>query len=195
MSPEAPSAWMIYIGTEDADGLSQRVQAAGGTVIAPPMTVGNQGRMAVFADPSGAIISAWQPLDMAGFGSGVPNAFSWAELNSRGLSGALPFYTKVFGWDPHQSQMGEKVPPYTEFHLGEASIAGGMEMNPMVPPAVPSYWMAYFGVENVDDTFKKALAAGATEMVSPQDFPGGRFAIVADPQGAAFGLLRLTPQS
>jgi predicted enzyme related to lactoylglutathione lyase len=65
-----------------------------------------------------------------------------------------------------------------------------MEMNPMVPPQVPSYWMAYFLVDDVEASFRKSLDAGAAEMVSPVEFPGGRFAIVADPQGAVFGLLK-----
>ena len=65
MMPEAPTAWSIYVGKPDADELAKTLQAAGGTVIVPPMTVGDQGRMAVFQDPSGAFILAWQPISMA----------------------------------------------------------------------------------------------------------------------------------
>jgi hypothetical protein len=85
--------------------------------------------------------------------------------------------------------MGEGQGDYTEFQLGGESIAGGMDMNPMVPNEVPSYWTVYFGAADVDKSFSKAIGLGAKEMVSPQDFPGGRFAIVSDPQGAMFGLL------
>jgi len=63
-------------------------------------------------------------------------------------------------------------------------------MNHMVPAQVPSYWLVYFAVEDVDASFKKAIAAGAREMLAPMDFPGGRFAILGDPQGASFGLLK-----
>jgi hypothetical protein len=87
--------------------------------------------------------------------------------------------------------MGEGAPPYTEFGLGGPSFAGGMEMNPMVPAQVPSYWMIYFLTEDVDRSFRTAIDAGAREMLAPADFPGGRFAIVGDPQGAAFGLLKM----
>ena len=85
MMADAPSAWSVYIGTDDATELTARVQAAGGMVVAPPMQVGDAGRMAVFADPSGAVIGAWQPGAMPGFVSGTPNGFTWAELN-RGAS-------------------------------------------------------------------------------------------------------------
>jgi predicted enzyme related to lactoylglutathione lyase len=65
-----------------------------------------------------------------------------------------------------------------------------MEMSPMAPAGMPSYWMIYFDVTDVDDAFRRAIDAGATEMVAPGEFPGGRFAIVSDPQGAMFGLLK-----
>jgi predicted enzyme related to lactoylglutathione lyase len=67
-----------------------------------------------------------------------------------------------------------------------------MEMNAMVPAEVPSYWMVYFNVADVDAASSKATAAGARELLAPQDFPGGRFAILTDPQGASFGLLRMS---
>ena len=191
-SQEQPTAWMVYIGTADADDLARKVQDAGGQVIAPPFDVGDQGRMAVFQDAAGAFISAWQPKAMGGFQTNAPNTFGWAELNARGIDKAIPFYRKVFGWTHRTSEMGEGAPPYTEFQVGGESIAGGMEMNPMVPAEVPSYWMVYFNVDDLDRSFKSATAAGAREMMAPQDFPGGRFAIVSDPQGAAFGLLKMS---
>jgi len=188
----SPTAWSVYIGTKDADATAKKVGPAGGTVIAPPFDVPGQGRMAVFQDPSGAFVSAWQAQAMAGFHSGGENQFGWAELNSRGLEKALPFYRSVFGWSAKTSAAGAPdAPPYTEFQLGGESFAGAMEMNPMVPKDVPSYWMPYFNVTDIDAAFKKAKDAGAREMMAPQEFPGGRFAILADPQGAAFGLLRM----
>ncbi len=187
---EQPTVWSVYIGTSDADALSARITAAGGTVVAPPFAVGEQGRMAVFQDPAGAYISAWQPKAMAGFQTGVPGAFVWAELSSRGIDKAIPFYTGVFGWTTHVTDMPDGS-HYTEFHAGDESIAGGMAMNPMVPAEVPSYWLVYFAVEDVDAKYARTLALGGHEMLGPTDFPGGRFAIVSDPEGAAFGLLRM----
>jgi predicted enzyme related to lactoylglutathione lyase len=188
-SPEQPTAWSIYLGTENADELGRRVQAAGGTVVAPAFDVGAQGRMAVFQDPSGAFISGWQPTQMGGFQIQGANTFSWAELNARGLDKVLAFYREVFGWTARTTEGDNQ--PYTEFQIDGESIAGAMEMNPMVPAEVPSYWMAYFGVEDVDRAHRTAIDAGGREMLPPQDFPGGRFAILSDPQGAMFGLLSL----
>src|SRR5205823_6518464 len=80
------------------------------------------------------------------FPSGAPNTFAWAELNARGIEKGIPFYAATFGWTAKKSEMGEGAPPYTEFQLGGESIAGGTEMNPMVPAQVPSHWLVYFGV-------------------------------------------------
>jgi hypothetical protein len=189
MSLEAPTAWMVYLGTPDAEDVARQVPTAGGSVIAPPFDVGEAGRMAVFEDPAGALISVWQPKAMSGFATGVPNSFGWAELNARGLEGAVPFYRKVFGWTPETRPMGEGLPPYTEFQLGGKTVAGGKEMNAIVPPEVPSYWRVFFTVDDVDRTFQKAIEAGAVRMSAPQDLPGERFAVLSDPQGAIFGLI------
>jgi predicted enzyme related to lactoylglutathione lyase len=194
MDPNAPTAWNIYIGTTDAEELTKKVQAAGGNVLMAPFDVGDQGKMAVFQDPTGAVISAWQPAQMGGFHMGVANSFGWAELNSRGVQKAIPFYEQVFGWKTKKSEMGEGVPDYYEFQVGGESIAGGQEMNQMVAPEVPSHWLAYFGVDDVDKSFKTATGAGGRELVEPMDFPGGRFAILQDPQGAVFGLLKMNPR-
>jgi predicted enzyme related to lactoylglutathione lyase len=188
-SPDAPTTWSIYIGTDDIDQLARSATDAGGTVVAPPFDVGDQGRMAVFQDPTGAFISGWQAAGMRNFAVDQPNAFGWAELNARGLDQAIRFYETVFGWTHSTSEAEGNSPPYTQFAADGENLAGAMEMNPGIPAGVPSYWMPYFTVADVDVAFQQALQAGGREMVSPQNFPGGRFAILSDPQGASFGLM------
>jgi predicted enzyme related to lactoylglutathione lyase len=190
-SPDQPTAWSVYIGTKNVDALAEQVKAAGGTVAAEPFDVGDQGRMAVFQDPTGAFISAWQGTRMGGFQTKGPNAFGWADLNARGVERALPFYQQVFGWALKPS--GSPDQPYTEFQVDGHSFAGATELDPNAPAGMPSYWMVYFTVDDVDATHRKAIDAGAREFVAPLDFPGGRMSIVSDPQGAAFGLMTLKP--
>jgi len=192
MDPQAPTAWMLYIATQDADATAKQVEAGGGKVVVQPKQVGDSGRMAVFQDPVGAYFGVWEPNLMPGAGVMYePGSFAWAELNARGIEKAKPFYSHVFGWGEKVSPMGEGMGEYTEFQLGGKSIAGGMEMVAMVPKEVPSHWMVYFGVDDVDQAFAKATELGGREMLAPQDFPGGRFAILMDPQGAAFGILKM----
>lgn len=190
MTPGMPTFWNLYIGTTDAAALGEQVTAAGGTVVAPAFDVGDQGRMAVFQDPTGAFISAWQPAGMGSFLSDQPNSFGWGELNSRDLRKAIPFYESVFGWSTKGSEVAG-TPAYTEFQQNGESVLGGQPMSDMVPPQVPSYWGIYFYVADADAAYQNALSLGATELVAPMDFPGGRFSIITDPQGGQVGLLRM----
>ena len=56
-----PPAWTTYVSVTDADDAIAKVKAAGGTVFVEPMDVLDVGRMAVFADPTGAAAAVWQP--------------------------------------------------------------------------------------------------------------------------------------
>ena len=167
-------------------------------MIAPPFDVGDQGRMAVFADPSGAVISGWQQAasgtNMSRFTANEPGAFGWAELNARNVATVVPFYENVFGWTVVESEMGPGPAAVSRVPQGDDSILGAWEMNAQMPPTMPSYWQIYFDVDDVDAAHAKALSLGATEMVAPQDFPGGQFAILSDPQGASFAVLKTVPQ-
>lgn len=191
MDPNAPTSWNVYIGTDDAAALGEAVQAAGGTVVMPAFDVGAMGRMAVFQDAVGAFISAWQPAGEGSFRTGEPGTYGWAELNARGIDKARAFYADAFGWTTTVTPMGDGQPDYHQFQADGENIAGAMEMSPIFPDGVPSYWMPYFNVDDVDAAFGRALDAGAREMVAPSPMPGGRFAIVTDPQGAMFGLLKV----
>ena len=169
---------------------ASRVTAAGGKVIAPAFDVGDQGRMAVFQDPSGAFISAWQATRMRGFQTEGANAFGWAEVNARGVDKVVPFYEQVFGWTPKTT--GSPEQPYTEFQVDGQSIGGRDRDEPDGPGRGPELLAGVLHGDDVDASHRTALAAGARELVAPMDFPGGRMSIVNDPQGAAFGLLTVT---
>jgi predicted enzyme related to lactoylglutathione lyase len=189
-APGAPAAWGVYVGTDDVDELARKVQSAGGAVVAQPFDVGDQGRMAVFQDPTGAFISGWQGGQMRSFGQGRANTFGWAEVSSRDVDRAVSFYRSVFGWGERTSDPGTPE-RYTEFQLDGESVAGGLPMPAMVPSMVPSYWMVYFNIDDLEGAHRRAVDAGGSEVVAPRDFPGGRFSVVADPQGASFGLLQM----
>ena len=183
-----PPTWSTYFAVGDAEVAAKSIQEAGGTTIVPPMDVMSAGRMAVFQDPGGAFFSVWQPGEHTG--SQVireSGAMSWVEMNARDIDTALRFYPAVFGWtvESHEGDM-----PYHEFHLGSDSVGGMLPMPPQVPAEVPSHWLVYFGSDDVDASAKKVTELGGMVAAGPMDFPGGRFAVVMDPQGAAFGLMK-----
>jgi len=186
MQEGQPPVWSSYLCTEDADKTTELVTSNGGTVHAPPMDVGVEGRMAVYSDPSGAFFGVWQPGHHTGAETVMAEgAFSWAELATRDKAAALPFYTAVFGLSPHESE------GYTELQLDGSSVAGCMDMPEMVPAEVPSYWMPYFGAGDPAAKAQQVGSLGGTVLVPSMDFPGGTFSVVQDPHGSTFGLLRL----
>ncbi len=184
-----PPAWNIYFAVTNADEAAKKIEDAGGKAVVAPMDVMGAGRMAVFQGPDGAFFSVWQ----AGEHKGAQllretGALSWVELNTRDVDAAKQFYPAVLGLtvESHEGEM-----PYHELQRGSESVAGMMTMPPQVPAEVPSTWLAYFGVDDVDASAKRAGELGGNIAGGPMDFPGGRFAVALDPQGAAFGLLRM----
>ena len=186
-----PPVWTMYVMVPDAEAIAAKVTAAGGQVIVPPMDVMGQGHMAVFTDHAGAFFSVWQPGQHRGAQVvKEPGSFCWAELDTRDVEGSKRFYGEVFGWGSETST-GEMT--YTEFKVpggGENdSVAGMMDMPPEVPAEVPAYWLVYLEVADVDAAATKVGELGGSITVPAMDFPGGRFALATDPQGAMFGLM------
>jgi predicted enzyme related to lactoylglutathione lyase len=193
MSPEQPCVWTTYVTVVDADAAVERAKQAGAMVFVEPMDVSDIGRMAVFADPTGAAIGVWQPKSFIGAElANEPGSFVWNELNTRDLAKAKSFYADVFGWEANDLDMGGM--DYTEFKLGDKAIAGMLAMPDMVPGHVPAHWLVYFGVEDTDATVAKATALGSTMMVPPTDIPPGRFSVLTDLDGATFAVLQLAAQ-
>src|SRR3954453_75571 len=92
-----PDAWSTYLASEDAAATARAVTDAGGRVLAEPRQVGTQGTMAVFADPGGAVVCAWQPEAHQGFGlSAEAGAPCWFELLATDYEAAVAFYTRAF---------------------------------------------------------------------------------------------------
>jgi predicted enzyme related to lactoylglutathione lyase len=110
-------------------------------------------------------------------------------LNTRDLPASKAFYARVFGWEPNDLDMGGVS--YTEWKLGDKTIAGMMTMPDMVPAEVPAHWLVYFGVADTDATVANATELGATTVVPPTDIPPGRFAVLTDPDGATFAVIKI----
>ena len=178
-----PPHWNVYVTVADVDATTASVAEHGGSVLAEPFDVFEAGRMSVVADPAGAALCLWQPRD--NIGAQVVNAdgaLSWADTASTDPEAAQALYSAVLGW--RFEQMSEE-PPYWVIFNGERSN-GGMTAP---PPGVPSNWFPYFGVADVDATIEAARAAGGNPFLGPIDVPNGRFALIQDPQGAAFAVL------
>lgn len=186
MNP-GPPAWTTYITVASVDETAAKIAEAGGTVVAPPMDVMEAGRMAVATDPTGAFFSIWEAR--ASIGAEIvnePGTLCWNELNTRDVDTALTFYETVFGLKAQRSEM------YNEFHLGDRVVGACMPMPEMVPAEVPSFWMVYFAVADIEASTEQAKSLGATAMVELMEAGDvGRFSVLADPMGAAFSIIQL----
>jgi predicted enzyme related to lactoylglutathione lyase len=186
-----PSVWSTYIATADAAETAKKVSEAGGTVMLAPFQVMEQGTMAVFADPTGAVFCIWQPDAHKGAELvNQPVSLSWNELATRDMTAAKAFYSKVFGWTPKGNPMPDGG-EYVEWQLNGKPVGGGLTMGSMYPPQTPPHWLVYFAVQNTDDTVKRAPELGGNVLAPAVDIPQGRFAVLADPEGAPFAVIQL----
>lgn len=188
-NPQA-NAWLTYVSTDNAEAAVNAAKAAGGSVMMGPMAVMDLGNMAVMTDPAGAVFGIWQPGTFSGSELvNAPTGFCWNELETRDIEGAKAFYTKVFGWKSESMPMPQGE--YVMWQNGGQPAAGGQAMGPQFPANVPSHWLVYFAVADTDATVSKAQSLGGNVLVPAMDIDQGRFAVIADPQGAAFGVIKM----
>ena len=184
-----PATWNSYILVDDADGVCKAVEAAGGSVPMPSMDVMTYGRMAMIADPSGAVVGLWQPRDHEGADLfNAPGSLTWNELRSRDLERARAFYSKVFGWRLERMEGDvDYYVAYLDTKSGDDKSNGGaMNVPDGLPAGTPSHWAVYFAAEDCDAYAAKVPELGGQVVIPPMDMGPGRFAGVADPTGGSF---------
>ena len=185
-----PPNWLSYISVTSADEATEKAKGAGATILKEPFDVMTVGRMSVIQDPTGAVFATWQAGDSPGAGIyNVPNSFCWNELMTTDTAKDKEFYTSVFGWGADTQNFGELE--YTMFSNGDRPAGGMLAITPEMGP-IPPNWLAYFAVDDCDAKVQKATELGASVMKPADDIPGiGRFAILLDPQGAGFAIIKL----
>jgi uncharacterized protein len=180
-----PAAWNAYVTVDDADATAAKAGELGGTLFAEPFDVMDAGRMAVIADPTGAVFCTWQPGDQIGAelvnGHGL---LSLTQLNTNDIGRASGFYAELFGW--RIEQVGGTETPYWGIYVGDQLNAGMMQLPPGQP--APPHWLVYFGHNDLDAASQKISAAGGTLLVPKMAVPGGEIVVAQDAQGAVFGI-------
>jgi predicted enzyme related to lactoylglutathione lyase len=83
---------------------------------------------------------------------------------------------------------------YTEWQVGGRSVGGMMPKPAMMPAEVPPHWSVYFAVSDTDAALVRIAELGGTVIMPAMDIEPGRFAVVADPTGAAFNVIALKPE-
>jgi hypothetical protein len=189
----APAVWSCVVAVDDADAIAELAKKHGGEVVMPPGDVMDEGRLLILKDPTGAMLSCWQPKNHKGAQRfRESRALCWFELMTRDVAKASAFLSAVFGWDLKPSSAPGME--YTEIFMGPTGIGGIMPMPPEVPAFVPSNWLPYFAVENTAATCEKAVSLGGKVVVPPTKIPRvGTFAVLSDPQGGNFDVITPNP--
>ena len=186
--PQTPPAWITYIASDDADETVRKIGAAGGKVMMGPVDVMDAGRMAVAADPGGAVFGVWQARGHSGAGlANEPGSLTWNENMSRDFDANAAFYRAVFGYD--LGDMSSDGFRYATIDVDGRPVGGLGELDRDFPPEVPASWATYFGVADADAAVARAVELGGSVVRPAWDTPYGRMAVLADGQGAVFAIM------
>ena len=194
MQEGQPPAWTVYLASDDVDATAKLVGEHGGSVLAGPIDIPDNGRMLVAADPTGAVFGVWQQAGMIGSElEGEPGAFVWDDAQLQDVEAGKRFYADVFGFRyvPLGPEAGEAPADYEVFTVPGGSPdrpAGGIGGVAGAPPGSPSHWLAYFMVPDTDAAVQAVGDRGGRVLMAAETTPFGRIAVVADPFGAPFGL-------
>ena len=210
------ATWNTYIWVDSADETASKVRDAGGSVVVEPFDVMDAGRMAVFADPEGAVFSVWQAKGHKG--AQIVNehgSLNFNDLNTRDPEGAKSFYGSVFGWETLALDGGFQawtLPGYAEYlerdnpglrkqmadagaPEGFADVVASLITIPDDQPDTPPHWGVTFAVDDADAIAKKATELGGKVIAPPMDAPWVRMTVIADPQGATFVASKFVPEN
>ena len=181
----APPHWTSYISVTDADSTAALAGELGGAaVFREPFDVLDAGRIAAIRDPTGAIVSLWQPRSR--IGATLVNevgALCWNELATTYVERAKSFFATLLGWEYQTAASG-----YVSIKNAGTPNGGMREQTAQERGKEPS-WLPYFKVEKVKATVSKAEQIGGCGLVRNAEVSIGPFAVIADPQGAAFAVL------
>ncbi len=135
-------------------------------------------------DAPGQNVRPWGTVAMSQ--TNLRGQFVWHELMSPDAQAAAVFYSNVLPWTSESST----VPGYILWMNGRARLAGLMPQPSAVRDSgAPPNWLVYIATPEVDATVEAAQQLGGKLLKAPTDIPGiGRFAVLSDPQGAAFAV-------
>lgn len=178
------SHWVGNVVVEDVEAAVAGAQQEGGTIRGEPGGHPEVGSWATIVDPQGGVVSAFKP----GYDSPTPaGVFVWEELFTPDPDAAKAFYGSVFGWTFESRDMGDSG-TYTMFKKADGESVAGMLRKPDDVPG-PAEWYPYLASEDVDASVATASKLGARTFHGPVEIESvGRYAVLADPTGATFGL-------
>ncbi|GAA2747946.1 MULTISPECIES: VOC family protein [Kitasatospora] len=182
---QPPVAWTTYFGTESADRVGEAIRERGGTLAVGPLRF-DAGRLALAADPFGAVFGVWEGEPGEDVWTETPGAPVWIELRTADPFAAALFYGEVFRWDDRDPSHFEVRYEHERVVLRSegrsvAALRGARDIAP--------HWEVFFSVTDTDEAVKRAVELGGRIAGDPVDTPYGRVARVADREGGLFSVI------
>jgi predicted enzyme related to lactoylglutathione lyase len=188
-APSAPR-WIGYISVPDVAQAAQAIGKAGGNQLVDTKSFPKRGEQAVFVDAEGAVFgvmksSSGDPGDFLA----EPGDWIWIQLLSRDIQKATNFYRAIAGYEVVETT---RRPGHPEYLLvsGAFARAAVSQLSSNRRAALPA-WLPFVRVADLSQALTKAQQLKATIMVRPRpELFDGRMAVLADPNGAAIGLVQ-----
>ena len=182
------SQWVVVMSVEDVDAAADAFRAGNGSILTPPTDMRDRGRLAVVADPQGALLALLQTTDgdpadrEPGYGD-----FLWDELWTTDPEAAGSFYRQVASYDNARSSIqGDPESSYRVLESGGRPRVG-MMAHPF--DTAQPVWVSYIRVEDPAAITARVIALGGEIFVDAQARSiGGEAALIAGPSGAGIAL-------
>lgn len=185
---EQPGHWNNYVTVVSADESTAKAKQLGATVYEEPFDVMEAGRMAVLADPDGAVLCVWEPREHVGAARvNDVGCLGWNELQTRDPKTTANFYSRLFGWTTEPiEQDGATV--YMTIKNSAGRMNGGIMPVMEDRGEAPSYWLPYFIVTSCAEAVDSIEELGGKVLAGPMEPGEGIIAVASDPQGAIFAV-------
>jgi len=180
--------WLSLISVPDPAASVRYVEQHGGKVIAPLATIAGRGTHALFRDPQGAVFGVLK--SESGDRPDTPvetGDFFWTDLLAPDPAKATEFYVGLAGYEAtdREANTGAKRVVLSSEGYARAGIV------PLPAPIKQPGWLPYVLVDDVAGTLQRATAAGGRVLLQPRpDLLNGNLAVIADPRGGVFGVVR-----
>lgn len=183
-------AWVTFISVRDVDAAKTTALQHGAKVLFEPHTFADRGREAVFADPQGAVVavlasSSGDPPDELA----APGEWIWSSLITSDPDKDAAFYQALTDYEVFD--LTDEDGPQEHLQLASDNYArASVNSFPVNRPDMHAHWLNFVRVDDAVKASAKVTALGGRVIIEPrEDRHGGKIAVVADPQGAHFGLM------
>lgn len=187
--PTRKPRWVAYMSVPDVSAAKQIVTDNGGATVLAPRTVPDLGTLAIFSDGEGAVFGAMHldggdPEDYLA----EPGEWIWIQLLSRDAVKASDFYGQLAPYELFDNALSERSGSYVLASEGYARA--GLVTIPAERTDIQPTWLPFVRVASIVDAVTRAAQLGGKVLVTPrQDLADGKVAVIADPTGAAIGML------